>query len=70
MDQQTQLLIASVIINVLMIIERFMKRITKSKCCGSELTLDRSDSSYTPPKLVTPTDIELKTVKIETDSKN
>lgn len=53
-----------------MIIERFMKRITKSKCCGSELTLDRSDSSYTPPKLVTPTDIELKTVKIETDSKN
>jgi len=44
MDSQTALLVSSVVINVLLIIERFMKRITKSKCCGSELTLEPSKS--------------------------
>jgi hypothetical protein len=65
MDSQTQLLISSLIINVLLIIERFLKRIRTSKCCGSEIILDKSPSStdvkYEPPVLQ-PTSIELRTV--------
>jgi hypothetical protein len=45
MDSQTALLVSSVVINVLLIIDKFLRRITKSKCCGSELTLESSKSS-------------------------
>jgi hypothetical protein len=44
-DSTTSLLISSIVINILLVIERFLKRITKSKCCGSELTLEPSKSS-------------------------
>jgi hypothetical protein len=44
MDSQTALLVSSVVINVLLIIDRCLKRVTKSKCCGSELTLEPSKS--------------------------
>jgi regulatory protein YycI of two-component signal transduction system YycFG len=56
MDSQTALLVSSVVINVLLIIERFMKRITKSKCCGSEITLEPSKSSA---------DLNLSNIKID-----
>ena len=39
MDQETNLLIASVIINVLLIIERMFNKVKKSKCCNSEIEL-------------------------------
>jgi len=58
-DNQTSLLISSVVINVLLIVERFMKRITKSKCCGSELTLEPSKSS-----------IDLNNIKISDNNSN
>ena len=44
MDSQTSLLVSSVVINILLIIERFLKRITKSECCGSKVELERSTS--------------------------
>lgn len=52
-----------------MIIERILSKTKKSKCCGSEIEMNTSiQSSYTPPKLVTPKDIELNVIT-ETDSK-
>ena len=45
MDNQTSLLVSSVVINILLIIERFMKRITKSECFGTKLELERSKST-------------------------
>jgi hypothetical protein len=39
LSEQEQLLIASVAINVLLVVERFLKRIKKSSCCGSEIEL-------------------------------
>lgn len=35
MNQETNLLIASVIINTLLIIERIMGKMKSSKCCGN-----------------------------------
>jgi hypothetical protein len=39
MESNTVILISSLIINVLMIVERFMNRIKKSSCFGSTLEL-------------------------------
>ncbi len=44
MDNQTSLLVTSVIVNLLLILERFLKRITKSECCGSKIELEKSKS--------------------------
>jgi hypothetical protein len=61
MDSQTALLVSSVVINVLLIIERFMKRITKSKCCGSEITLEPSKSVA---------DLNISNIKVDNVSPN
>jgi len=48
MESNTVILISSLIINVLMIVERFMNRIKKSSCLGSTLELSdvkNSDNS-------------------------
>lgn len=37
MDQQTILILLSFLMNIFLIIERFLKRIKKSDCCGSHL---------------------------------
>lgn len=51
MDNQSQILIASLIINILMIIERFLKRIKKSTCCGNTLEMDNKEQEMTEIKL-------------------
>ncbi len=61
MDSQSALLVSSVVINVLLILDRFMKRITKSKCCGSELILEPSKSVA---------DLNLSNIKVEDVSTN
>ncbi len=49
MESNTIFLISSLVINVLMIIERFMNRIKKSSCMGGNIEL--SDSKNTDNKL-------------------
>lgn len=40
MDNQTSLLIGSVVINILLVIERIMKRAKKSSCMGSTIEFE------------------------------
>jgi hypothetical protein len=58
MDQETNLLIASVIINILLIIERMFNKIKKSKCCNSEIEL-QTTSQQNENKIVDLRDINI-----------
>jgi hypothetical protein len=57
-DSNTSLLISSIIINVLLIIERIMSKMKRSKCCGSELEMKTSspNKSNSGIELTTPPD--------------
>jgi|LakMenE18May11ns_1017448.scaffolds.fasta_scaffold9868399_2 hypothetical protein len=44
MENNSQMLLASVIINVLLILERMFNKIKKSECCGSKLELITTNS--------------------------
>jgi hypothetical protein len=58
-DNQTSLLISSVVINVLLIVERIMSKMKRSKCCNSEIEMNTSKSS-----------IDLNNIKISDNNSN
>lgn len=47
MDTQTQLLISSVIINILLVIERTLARVKRSQCCGNTVEMKNENELKT-----------------------
>jgi hypothetical protein len=45
MNSETSLLVSSVIINVLLIVERIMSRMKRSNCCGNIVEMSSPSSS-------------------------
>ncbi len=67
MENNSQMLLASVIINVLLILERMFNKIKKSECCGSKLELITTNS---PTKSNSEREINLSNIKVENVSTN
>ena len=48
MDNETAMLISSLVLNAFMIIKDFLRHIKRSKCCCGELQMDNSTRPTSP----------------------